>query len=112
MSRQVGSLHRSISYPANLTNTIPIIPFFAFPPPESPHVNTSSGMNSDANSNIYYTIFQFKNSELETPDEFDNFANPAHLHFPNLPFNPSTPKPEINLPHLPQLPQPPLKIST
>ena len=36
MSRQVGSLHRSIYHPTNLQNPIPIIPFFAFPPPESP----------------------------------------------------------------------------
>ena len=31
MSRQVGSLHRSNSHPANLQNPIPIIPLFAFP---------------------------------------------------------------------------------
>ena len=84
MSRQVESLHRSISYPANLQNNIPVIPLFAFPPPDSPHVTTSSGMDSDTNSNItvYHTILQFENSDQETPDNFDN-SDPAHLHFPN-----------------------------
>ena len=40
MSRQVGSLHRSNSHPANLQNILPIIPLFAFPPPDSPQANT------------------------------------------------------------------------
>ena len=74
MSHLGGSLQRSIYYPANLQNNIPIIPLFAFPPPESPHVNTSSGMDSDTNSNITvnHTISQFENSDQETPDVFDN----------------------------------------
>ena len=78
MSRQVGSLHRSISHPANLQNNIPFISLFAFPLPESPHNNTSSGMDSDTNSNItvYHTISQFENSDLETPDEFE-FSEPS-----------------------------------
>ena len=33
-------------------NPFPIIPLFAFPPPDSPHNNTSFGMNSYANSDI------------------------------------------------------------
>ena len=72
MSRQIGSLHRSNSQPANLQNPIPIIPLFAFPPPDSPQFNTSSGMNSDTNSDItvFQTTSQFENSDLETPDEF------------------------------------------
>ena len=72
MSRQVGSLHRSNSHPANLQNPLPIIPLFAFPPPDSPQANTSSGMNSDSYSDItiYTTISQFNNSDIETPDEF------------------------------------------
>ena len=99
MSRQVGSLHRSISHPANLQNPIPIIPLSAFPPPESPHINTSSGMGSDANSDItvFHTISQFDNSDLETPDE-SQIQNPARQHFLNPPFDPSTPKPKLTPP--------------
>ena len=72
MSRQIRSLDRSNSHPANLQNPIPIIPLFAFPPPDSPHINTSSGMNSAANSDftIFQTISLFENSDLETSDEF------------------------------------------
>ena len=33
MSRQIGSLHRSNSHPANLQTQISIIPLFVFPPP-------------------------------------------------------------------------------
>ena len=82
MSRQIGSLHRSISHPANLRNPIPIIPLFAFPPPESPHVNTSSGMDSDTNSEItvFNTISQFINSDIETPDEFANSEPIQPIH--------------------------------
>ena len=74
MSRQIGSFHRSNSHPANLQNPLPIITLFAFPPPESLHINTSSGMDSDANSDItvFYAISQFKNSDIEAPDEFAN----------------------------------------
>ena len=74
MSRQVGSLHRSISYPTILQSNLPIIPFFAFPPPQSPYDNTSSSMDSETNSNTtaYNTISHFNNSDLETPDEIDN----------------------------------------
>ena len=74
MSRQVESLHRSIFYPANLQSNIPVIPLS--PPPESLYDNTSSGVDSDTNSNatVYNTISQLKNSDLETPDEFDNSA--------------------------------------
>ena len=89
MSRQVGSLHRSISHPVNLQNPIPIITLFAFPPPESPHINTSSGMDSDANSyiTIFNTISQFKNSEIETPAEFAN-SEPSPSTFSQPPFRP------------------------
>ena len=80
MSRQVGSLHRSSSHPANLQNPLPIIQLFAFPPLDSPQANTSSGMNSDTNSDItiYTTISQFNNSDIETPDEFaDSEPSPS-----------------------------------
>ena len=71
MSRQVGSLHRSNSHPANLQNPIPIIPIIATPPLDSPQIIRSSGMNSDTNSDItvFQTISQFNNSVIETPDE-------------------------------------------
>ena len=98
MSRQVGSLQRSISHPANLQNPIPIIPLFAFPPPESPHINTSSGMDFDANLDItvFHTISQFDNSDLETPVEFAN-SEPSPSTFSQPPFNPSTPKPKLTI---------------
>ena len=99
MSRQIGSLHRSISHPANLQNPIPIIPLFAFPPPESPHINTSSGMDSDANSDItvFHTISQFNNSDIETPDEFAN-SEPSPSTFSQPPFDSFTHKPKLTTP--------------
>ena len=66
--------------PANLQNPIPIIPLFAFPPPDSPQINTSSCMNSDTNSDttVFQTISQFNNSDIETPDEFaDSESSPS-----------------------------------
>ena len=94
MSRQVGSLHRSISHLANLQNPIPVIPFFAFPQLESSHVNTSSGMDSDINSDItdFNTISQLKNSE--TPDEFAN-SEPSPPVFSQPPFDLFTPSPQM-----------------
>ena len=80
MSRQLGSLHRSISHPANLPTQIPIIPLFAFPPTDSPNINIPSSMNSDTNSDISvsHTISQFNNSDKETPDEFaDSEPSPS-----------------------------------
>ena len=72
MSRQLGSLHRSNSHPANLQTQIPIIPVFAFPPPDFPIINISSSTNSDTNSDIsvFHTISRFNNANVETPDEF------------------------------------------
>ena len=89
MSQQIGFFHRSFSHPANLQNPIPIIPHFAFPPPESPHFNTSSGMDSDANSDItvFNTIFQFNNSDVETSDKFAN-SEPSPSTFSQPPFRP------------------------
>ena len=80
MSRQIGSLHRSNSHPANLQTQIPIIPLFAFPPPDSPVINIPSSMNSDTNSDIlvFHTISQFNNSDVETLDEFaDSEPSPS-----------------------------------
>ena len=91
MSRQLGSLHRSNSHPTNLTTPIPIIPLFAFPPPDFPTSNVTSGMNSDTNSHIsvLYSISQLNNPNIETPDEFAN-SEPS-------PSNSSTPFPQIFL---------------
>ena len=96
MSRQLGSLHRSNSHPTNLPSSIPIIPLFAFPPPNFPSSNVTSGMNSDTNSHIsvLYSISQLNNPNIETPDEFadsepspsNNFHNPSHFSQP--PFQP------------------------
>ena len=84
MSRQVGSLHRSNSHTANLQNPLPFVPLFAFPPPDSPQANTSSGMNSDTNSDItiYTTVSQINNSDNETPDEFANSEPSPSAHTP------------------------------
>ena len=72
MSRQLGSLHRSNSHPANLQTQIPINPLFAFSPPVFPIFIIPSSTNSDTNSDIsvFHTISQFNNSNVETPDEF------------------------------------------
>ena len=89
MSRQVGSFHRSVSYPANLQSSLPVIPLFAFPTPESPHHNNSAGMDSDNNSNftVYNTASQINNSDLETPDKFDN-SERSPSTFSQPPFQP------------------------
>ena len=88
MSRQLGSLHRSNSHPANLQTPIPIIPLFAFPPPDLPIINTSSSTNSDTNSDIsvLYSISQFNNPNIETPDKF---ADSEHLHLHQIILRPT-----------------------
>ena len=109
MSRQVGAIHCSNSHPANLQNPIPIIPLFAFPPPDFPVINIPS-TNSDTNSDIsvFHTISQFNNSDLENPDEFADSepspsthtqTNPSILSQP--PFQPirtSHPLPSLSTP--------------
>ena len=100
MSRQLGSLHRSNSHPTNLTTPIPIIPLFAFPPPDFPSSNVTSGMKSDTNSHIsvLYSISQLNNPNIETPDEFaDSEPSPSNnfhtnsLNFSQPPFQPILP---------------------
>ena len=100
MSRQLGSLHRSNSHPTNLHFPIPIIPLFAFPPPDFPIINTSSSMNSDTNSEflVLYSISQLNNPNIETPDEFvDSEPSPSHYFqtnssvFSKPPFQPIPP---------------------
>ena len=81
MSRQLGSLHRSNSHPANLQTPIPIIPLFAFPPPDFPIINISSITNSDTNSDnsVLYTISHLNNPNVETPDKFaDSEPSPSN----------------------------------
>ena len=89
MTHQIGSLHRSVSHPANLQNNLPIIPVFAFPPTQSPHPNSSPSMESDTNSNttIYNTLSQFNNSDIETSDKFAN-SKPSLSTFSQPPFQP------------------------
>ena len=80
MSRQLGSLHRSNSHPANLKTQVPIIPLFAFPSPDSPIINIPSSTNSDTNSDIsvFHTISQFNNSNVKTPDKLaDSEPSPS-----------------------------------
>ena len=110
MSRQIGSLHRSNSHPANLQNPIHIIPLFAFPPPDSPRTNTSSGMNFDTNSDItvFQTISQFNNSDVETPDDFaDSEPSPStqtqttSSTFSKPPFQSIQPQNQCTSPYIP-----------
>ena len=110
MSRQVGSLHRSNSHPANLQNPLPIIPLFAFPLPDSPQTNTSSGINSDTNSDItiYTTISQFNSSDIETPDEFADSEPSPSTHtqissttFSVPPLRPIQPQSQYTSPYAP-----------
>ena len=110
MSRQLGSLHHSNSHPTNLNTPIPIIPLFAFPPPNFPIVNISSSMNSDTNSDIsvLYSISQLNNPNIETPDEFadsepspsNNFQTNSSVFSkpPFQPIPPNNPLPSVSTP--------------
>ena len=110
MSRQLGSLHRSNSHPTNLNTPITIIPLFAFPPPDFPTNNVTSGMNSDTNSHIsvLYSISQLNNPDIETPDEFadsepspsNNFQTNSSVFSkpPFQPIPPNNPLPSISTP--------------
>ena len=57
-------------------------------------------MDSDDTSTnkVFHTISQFKNSDIETPDEFAD-SEPSLSTFPNRPLNPSILKSSMNLPH-------------
>ena len=113
MSRQIGSLHRSNSHPANLQTQIPIFPLFAFPPSDSPVIIIPSSTNSDNNSDIsvFHTISQFNNSDIETPSTHTQTNSSA---FTKPPFNPSRSvnhyQPFPLLLTLPRLPQPILPL--
>ena len=110
MRRQIGSLHRSNSHPPNLQTQIPIIPFFAFPPPDSPQINIPSGMNSDTNSDIsvFHTVAHFNNSDVETPDNFadsepspSTYTQTSSSVFSKTPFRPIQPQHQFPSPSTP-----------
>ena len=100
MSRQLGSLHRSNSHPANLQNSVPIIPLFAFPPPDFV-INIPSSTSSDTNSDASVFFAQFHNlitqilklpTNLQTPNPLLPFTpKPTPLLFRNPLSDPSTP---------------------
>ena len=112
MSRQLGSLHRSNSHPANLQNPVPIIPLFVFPPPDC-IFNVPSNTDSDTNTDtsVFRTISQYNNSDLETPDEFANsepspstYSQSSSQNFSQPPFKPITasqPLPSLSTPSYP-----------
>ena len=107
MSRQLGSLHRSNSHPANLQNPIPIIPLFAFP-----HLILQlltyhlARIQTLIQTLQFFT--QFNNSDLETPDEFANSepspptyseTNPSNFSQPPFQLiNASQPLPSLSTP--------------
>ena len=110
MSRQLGSLHRSNSHPTNHNTPVPIIPLFAFPPPDFPTINISSSMNSDTNSDIsvLYSISQLNNPNIEIPDKFadsepspsNNFQTNSSVFSkpPFQPIPPNNPLPSVSTP--------------
>ena len=107
MSRQIGSLHRSNSHPANLQTQFPINPRLVFPPPDLPQFFISSGMNSETNSDIsvFHTVSQYNNSDVETPDEFadsepspSTYTQTTSLTFSKPPFRPFQPHNQFTSP--------------
>ena len=98
MSRQVGSLHRSISHPANLQNNLPVIPLFAFP--HLNHLIITLHPAWISNAIVYNTISQFSNSDIETPDEIAN-SEPSPSAFFQPPFQPIHSQVKIEPPSLP-----------
>ena len=106
---QTNGIPPSLKFPPSQPpNSNSIIPLFAFPPPDSPQINTSSGMNSDTNSDIsvFQTMSQFNNSDLGTPDEFaDSEPSPSTYTqttcstFSKPPFRPIQPHHQFTSPH-------------
>ena len=94
MSRQVGSLHRSNSHPANLQNPVPIISLFAFSPPNFAVINIPSSTSSDTNSDVsvFHTISQFNNTQ----------TSKLTTNLPTMnPILPPIPKPTLHIFHNP-----------
>ena len=118
MSRQLGSLHRSNSHPTNLTSPIPITPLFAFPPPDFPSSNVTSGMIPTLihTSQFYIPSHNSITRILKPPMNLPTQNHPhpiifiTLLIFLNPLFNPYYPITLTqSLPHplmLPKLPQP------
>ena len=94
MNRQLGYLHRSNSHPANLQTQIPIIPLFAFPPPDFPIINMPSSTNSDTNSDIsvFHTISELSPSTY-TQTNSSIFSKPPFQPTPS-----SHPLPSVSTP--------------
>ena len=69
--------------PCQPPKSTPFYPTF-FRPPDSTQANTSSGMNSDTNSDItiYTTYSKHDNSDIETPDEFADSEPSPSTHTP------------------------------
>ena len=100
MSRQIGSLNRSYSYPSNLQRHSPNKSISDFTPFFSPsYTNNSPRMDSDdfSTHTVFHTISQFNNSDIETPDEFEN-SEPSPSNFRNPPSDHSIPQHPMNLP--------------
>ena len=67
--------------PSQPPNSNPNNPTFVFSPPDFPIINISSSTISDTNSDIsvLYSISQFNNLSVETPDEFaDSEPSPSN----------------------------------
>ena len=99
MSRQIGSLHRSNSHPANLQTQIPNIPLFAFPPPDSPVINVPSSTTSDTNSDssVFHTISQFNNSD-PSPSTHTQTNSSVFSKPPFQPIQANHPFPSLSIP--------------
>ena len=100
MSRQIGSLNRSLSYPSNLQrHSLYVSVSDITPSPVPSYTNHSSHMDSDDNSTrtALHTISQFDNSDIETPDEFQN-SEPSPSTLSQTPSVHSTPQFPMNLP--------------
>ena len=97
MSRQVGSLHRSISHPAHLHNNLSIIPLFALPHLSHLIITLHPAWNQILIPTQQYITLS-PNSTTPISKQPTNLPtlNPVHLHFPNLPFNQSIPKSKLN----------------
>ena len=116
MSREIGFLNRSLSYPSNLQRLSPNISISDLTPSPIPlYTINSPRMASDDNftHTVFHTISQFKNSDIET-DEFQN-SEPSSFTFwqPPPPSVHSTPQLPMNLPQpfLPTATQPQLILS-
>ena len=95
---------------SKLQSPIPKNPLFAFPPPNFPILYISSSTNSDTNSDfsVLYSISQYNNPIVETPDEFadsepspSNYTQTNSSVFSKPPFQPipsNRPLPSVSIP--------------